>query len=179
MLPLAKVDVPVPTLKALEPVTLVAPFRLTAPVPVPKVLAPVWVKVLLRVVAPVRLMPLPPLIVVVDEALVEPRTMVWAAPVELAMLTVVVLAVAPVTPMLMVLLLELLPRLKVVVAMTEAVVVVLVLPIVTLVALLPPMARAPPDRASKLGAMKDVSLLPVPLIQKTELACCEAFWFWM
>jgi len=53
MLPPAKVEVPVPTLKVLEPVTLVLPFRLTAPVPVPKVLAPVWEKAPATVVLPV------------------------------------------------------------------------------------------------------------------------------
>src|SRR6185436_4769813 len=115
-------------------------------------------------------MPDPPLMVVVEEALVEPSTTVWAAPVLVAMLTVVVLAVAPVTPILIVLLLELLPRLRVEVAMTEAVVVLVVLPMVIPVALVPPRAKAPPDKASIAGAIKEVSDRPVPLIQKTELA---------
>jgi hypothetical protein len=79
MLPPAKVEVPVPTLKVLVPVTLVAPLSETAPVPVPKLLAPVWEKLLLKVVAPVRLIPEPPLMVVKLPALVEPRTIVWAA----------------------------------------------------------------------------------------------------
>ena len=42
MLPPAKVDVPVPTLKVFVPVTLVAPFNETAPVPVLRVPVPVW-----------------------------------------------------------------------------------------------------------------------------------------
>jgi len=48
-----KVDVPVPTVKVLVPVTEVAPLREIAPVPVEKVEAPVWEKLPERLRVPV------------------------------------------------------------------------------------------------------------------------------
>ena len=111
----------------------------------------------------------------------------WAAPVDVARLRVVVLAVVVVAPMLMVLLLALLPRFRVVVARTEVVRVGLVelLPIVMALALVAPMLREVlAVGASRLGVRTlvlpwRVAASPLPLIQKLAVVWADEFWFWM
>ena len=111
---LFKVTMPVPVLKVLAPVTVVAPFRETAPVPVEKVPVPVWEKLPEAMEIPVKPESAPPedrTAVGVLMKLVKPVAEAKLRP--LITLALVLVAALKLRPFTVLLLLALVPLAKV------------------------------------------------------------------